>query len=180
MYCTVYSYTWVVIGSIAVAIGVLCYLSLYFLLCGSIMMIPLCLQSFCMFCKNSIKALGRAAYVFVDSMKHQEGKNIYSLILISSVASCYKITILREYMCYHHSRAYMVSIVCVCGVTMTISFTEWHGVVFVRDGPFRKGIFKFIIYIPDKYVYSSDTLYVCVCVCKCVQCMCVGPHTLYL
>ncbi|XP_065900456.1 protein crossbronx homolog isoform X2 [Dysidea avara] len=38
------------------------------------------------------------------------------------------------------------------------SLHEWHGVVFVRGGPFRKGIFKFIIYIPDKFPQTRPML----------------------
>lgn len=38
------------------------------------------------------------------------------------------------------------------------SMHEWHGVVFIRDGPFRKGIFKFIIYIPDNFPMTRPML----------------------
>jgi len=29
---------------------------------------------------------------------------------------------------------------------------EWHGVLFVHSGPFREGIFRFTMYIPDRWV----------------------------
>ena len=29
---------------------------------------------------------------------------------------------------------------------------EWHGVLFIHSGPFREGIFKFTLYIPDRFV----------------------------
>lgn len=30
-------------------------------------------------------------------------------------------------------------------------YTEWHGVLFIHSGPFRESIFKFTLYIPDRY-----------------------------
>jgi ubiquitin-protein ligase len=31
------------------------------------------------------------------------------------------------------------------------SLYEWHGVLFIHSGPFREGIFKFTLYIPDRF-----------------------------
>ena len=38
-------------------------------------------------------------------------------------------------------------------VRLMMSFLpEWHGVLFIHSGPFREGIFKFTLYIPDRFV----------------------------
>lgn len=38
---------------------------------------------------------------------------------------------------------------------------EWHGVIFVRSGPYQSGVFRFTIYIPDGWVIVSVTIMWC-------------------
>ena len=48
---------------------------------------------------------------------------------------------------------------CVCITPCTVClYTEWHGVLFIHSGPFRESIFKFTLYIPDRYTSLCTSL----------------------
>lgn len=40
-----------------------------------------------------------------------------------------------------------------------IFLLAWHGVIFIREGPYKDGIFKFEIRIPSSYPKSAPEVY---------------------
>lgn len=57
------------------------------------------------------------------------------------------------------------------GIYVLPSFDEsriWYGTIFIHTGLYRNGIFKFTIYLPDKYVSTHLLLLVSVYGTRCV------------